>query len=250
MTIQKRSDSDITVESKSIAEKDAKKYQPCESTKWTIRLNTVEDFKNRDIAATELLKLGNSAVPALVACLESKHKDVPLLAAEALGKMGSDAKDAVPILSEAFENGNGEAGIALGKIGPEAKSAVQVLITSLNNKKFKQIAIRSLGRIGPEAKNAILPLTELLNTSNEKTIVRIHGALAKITGNEQHIVFLTEYLDDNYARTTRIYAVQELEEIGPSAQNAIPALERVIWEKEAVLSKLANQALDKISCKN
>ena len=68
------------------------------------------------------------SVSQLVADLKSKDAEARADAAEALGRKGSDAKDAVPdliaALKDADENVRDAAADALGKMGPAAKAAV------------------------------------------------------------------------------------------------------------------------------
>jgi len=72
------------------------------------------------------------AVPYLNEALKDSAWAVRREAAEALGKMGADAKAAVPYLIEALEDSNSDicrkAAIALGEIGADAKAAIPYLI--------------------------------------------------------------------------------------------------------------------------
>jgi len=117
--------------------------------------------------ATEVLAgIGEPVVPALVEALKYKNEDVRQLAAEALGKIGPEAKEAIPALIEALKDKNEQvrqyAAGALYSIGPEAKEAIPALIEALKDKVVRQYAADALGSIGPEAKEATGPLLEFL----------------------------------------------------------------------------------------
>jgi hypothetical protein len=62
----------------------------------------LENKTIRPAAGQALFKMGKQAVPALVQALESKVYEVPGIAADILGAIGSDAKDAVPALIQAL----------------------------------------------------------------------------------------------------------------------------------------------------
>jgi HEAT repeat protein len=79
-----------------------------------------------------------------------------------LGRIGSDAEAAVPILAETLrdkdEKVRGFAAMALGKIGPEAKAAVPALIEALKDedKNVRRHASFALEKINtPEALKAL-----------------------------------------------------------------------------------------------
>jgi HEAT repeat protein len=83
----------------------------------------------------------------------------------------------------------------LGKIGPEAKVAVPELTGWLTKESqySRSTAARALGRIGPEAKAAVPALKQLRD--DEKKSVRVWAAfaLARITGeNKAQVSYLTE----------------------------------------------------------
>jgi HEAT repeat protein len=71
--------------------------------------------------------------------VEALHAPDPLLrrqAAQALARIGPDARDAVPDLIAALQDGNEEvrkyAARAIGQVGPEARAAVPRLLEELH----------------------------------------------------------------------------------------------------------------------
>ena len=89
-------------------------------------------------------------------------------AAEALGEIGPNAKEAIPHLIIALEDENvvvkSSTAWALGKIGPGAKEAIPHLIIALKDKNYyvRKCAVDALGNIGPGAKEAVPALISAL----------------------------------------------------------------------------------------
>ena len=118
-------------------------------------------------------------VSALIRALRDRDARVREDAAAALGKLGTDAKPAVPALIRALKVENdtylysmrSAAATALGQIGPEAREAVPALVEALKTGagEFRYHYVRSaaataLGQIGPEAKDAVPALIEALKS--------------------------------------------------------------------------------------
>lgn len=95
------------------------------SREWTIQ----------QTAADALARIGSTAVPALIMTLRDPEPFARAQAAQALARMGPNAKQAVPALIDALSDPNIEvrqsAARALGQIGPEASEAVPALIELL-----------------------------------------------------------------------------------------------------------------------
>ena len=83
-------------------------------------------------------RIGKAAVPALVDLLHDGDRRLRDHAAQALARMGADAKQAVPDLLSALREEKDE-GVrkriirALGQIGPAASAAVPALVEELKN---------------------------------------------------------------------------------------------------------------------
>ncbi|MFQ5796574.1 MAG: HEAT repeat domain-containing protein [Candidatus Bipolaricaulia bacterium] len=121
----------------------------------------------------------------LIEALMDDDVFVLIAAAEALGRMGPAARDAVPALVEALGDPQSlmrrHAAEALRRIGPDA---VPALIEALMDRDWRvsQAAAWALGEIGPDARDAVLALTEALQ--DELYFVREAAAeaLEKIRG--------------------------------------------------------------------
>ncbi|MDP2599689.1 MAG: HEAT repeat domain-containing protein [Deltaproteobacteria bacterium] len=80
-------------------------------------------------------KFGDDAVFPLIELLNSPDQKIKTFALEVLGRIGPDAKEAVPALMDALKDENesvrSKAVEALGQIGPDAKEAVPVLFNAM-----------------------------------------------------------------------------------------------------------------------
>ena len=131
------------------------------------------------------------AVPALRAILgEPASNTSRIHAVVAVGKMGAEAKDAVPDLIKMLEEEPGKEGpirfhaaTALGLIGPDAKRAVPALVKLLNDETAgpgRRTVVVALGQIGPDAKGAV----DALKKARDEAVLRdaADKALTKIEG--------------------------------------------------------------------
>jgi len=151
-------------------------------------------------AAGALADIGPEARDALPALRRAfqKHQGHLFVApkiVEALSRMGQPA---VPVLIDALKSNcrnnylvQEAAATGLGKIGPEAREAVPTLIAMLkkDDKDVRRRACQVLGKIGPEARAAVPALKEALKDKNDSVresaawaFVRIDPDTAKQEG--------------------------------------------------------------------
>ena len=128
----------------------------------TEELKIPEYIPASEAAAEALGKIGVAGRQALIEALKDTEPWLFVVAADALAKIGPDAKAAVPALIEAVkdnvESVRSRAAYTLGKIGPEAKAAVPALIEVLKdeNENVRRNAAEALRIIGtPEAQKAL-----------------------------------------------------------------------------------------------
>jgi HEAT repeat protein len=99
----------------------------------------VHEASLQETVADALARIGNDAVPALVAALSDHDAEVRAYACRALSVMGERASPAVPSLierlSDSDENVRRSAARALGQIGPNARAAIPALIELMRNQK-------------------------------------------------------------------------------------------------------------------
>ena len=136
-------------------------------------------------------------------------------AAQALGRFGPGAKQAVPLLVQALQSPSTEvrefAVDALGRIGLEPQAVVPAIVAEadlppehINYRplaSFRRLAARALGRFGPEAAAAVPLLEKALQ--NEDPLYRVQAALAlwKISQHPQAIPALRAALKRNESET-------------------------------------------------
>ena len=92
----------------------------------------------QETVADALARIGNDAVPSLIAALDDRDPEVRSYACRALSVMGDRAAPAVPALikrlSDEDENVRRSAARALGQVGPGAREAIPALIELMRHK--------------------------------------------------------------------------------------------------------------------
>jgi len=121
-------------------------------------LNNIEEKKeNQNAAAISLGKIGSASFSVLHSAFidKSKPTNIREKAIDAIGSLGKDGKSAVPDLMETLKDDDLRfaSAVALGKIGSEAKQAKESLKLIVEDKKqrdksFKDAASAALKNIG------------------------------------------------------------------------------------------------------
>jgi HEAT repeat protein len=133
------------------------------------------------------------AIPALKGLLKDEDKGVIESVGEAFAKMG---KPAVPALSEMLKMGDPlvkkTSALALGKIGPDAKDAVPALIAAfkaetprprMQSGSLRMVYVETFAQIGPNAKAAIKTLEDALEENRDREFARAaREAIRKMGG--------------------------------------------------------------------
>ncbi|NQU25417.1 MAG: HEAT repeat domain-containing protein [Candidatus Nealsonbacteria bacterium] len=207
----------------------------------------------RRFAAKGLGRLGpkaRTAAPLLVEALNDKDIGVRIAAAEALWKVDGNADAAVPVLTrELEEKGMSRlwAADALSRIGPEAKDAVPALRTMLSTctGPWLGAAMHALGNIGPEASAAVPDLVELLDDNPNRRSTTAAVALWKINRYPHAIPILIAEAKRNDG-SLPYRTVLGIGEIGPAAQELVPVLIKLLEHRELYMRKAAARALEKV----
>jgi HEAT repeat protein/WD40 repeat protein len=171
----------------------------------------------------------------------------------ALGRIGPQAKAAVPALIELLREGGPDlkplAAEALGCIGPEAKLAVPLLIEALKDEiqPIRFSATFALKRIGPEAKTAEAALTDALKDEDAGVRILAAAALARINPKNMHVsTDLLNYALQSEEPHDRMQATFELGEIGAAAKRMVPAIVALLKDSNRQVREAAAAALKKI----
>ncbi|MBP89098.1 MAG: hypothetical protein CMJ64_20675 [Planctomycetaceae bacterium] len=183
-------------------------------------------------AADALGKLGPKSAPRLVPRLAADSLLVKRCAALALGRIGAEAKAAVPALHELAKEDDGAtrrvAIYALMAIGPASAPAMPTLAKTLRHEDFhtQYWSCRAIGAIGaPAALPAVPTLIELLSTGNPSVKRNAADALGQIgpAAGERVIAPLVKLLNDK-VQPVRRAAVIALGELGPFAKSSTDAI--------------------------
>lgn len=217
-------------------------------------ISALEDsaFEVRLSAAEALAKVGriDIGVPFLVRQLRSEHVSERYFAAQGLGNIGPDAKDAVPALARALEADASvrcPAAIALGQIRLAVGNVVQLLGQALQDedRNVRWAAAGALGNIGAQAKEAIPLLRQALDDRDEGVRQTAAEALVKLGVPGRAVPVLIASLEDKHWCNRR-WAAKILGDVGPPAKAAIPALRKALKDEHAEVREAATEALKKI----
>jgi len=213
---------------------------------------TVPEAIDRMSAAEALGRMGaeaKPAVPHLTKLVKDEDEMVAASAARALGGIGSEAKAAVPVLVDAINEKHwrvSEAAIvALGGIGAGAEAGVPALMDVLQHwaPDYQEAAAKSVGRIGPPAREAIPELTKALLHSNPGVRISAAVALWTVTSDASLAVPALAQALSSSDRTHRMRATHELVRIGPAARAAVAALMNALRDGETDIRSAASRAL-------
>jgi len=126
--------------------------------------------------------------------LEEPNPATKYAAVNAVGKMGPEAREAIPLLVETIrQTRNRDKKLLLAcnyALLAMGKEIVPAMITLLKDDvwEMRRGAAWILGKLGPEAKDAVPALTEALNDSNPEVRTRAAAALKKIKGGNAESV--------------------------------------------------------------
>ena len=187
-------------------------------------LEKMKDLKKQVAAVKDTVSQNKDTVPVLIQKLQDENRHVRMNAAEALGRRGEGAKDAVPALSQALHEWpvrtdqnsvRNNAAWALGKIAtPEALQALQGLrlieelqshSRGLNSSSILE-AVETLG-----LENAIPILLQALQASHD--FGRDNAKLTLVSIGEDAVPALTQ-LSQNQDEWVRLEATGALKKIG------------------------------------
>ncbi|GAB1539354.1 hypothetical protein NUACC21_20200 [Scytonema sp. NUACC21] len=198
-------------------------------------------------AAEALGKIGSeAAISSLIKLIEDPGSSVRARAAYALGQIGSE--EAIPSLIKLIEDPEIDVGylsaLGLGKIGSEAAISGLIKLIEHSESDVRYSAVEGLAKIGSEA---VIPgLIKLIEHSESDVRYSAIEGLAKI-GLEAAIPHLIKVIQEDPEIDVRAHAAQALGQIG--SQAAIPGLLKLIEDPEANVRSCAALALGQIGSK-
>ena len=163
--------------------------------------------------------------PEFLAALQGKDYIAQRDAAQALGKLGVEAKDAAPALAKLLEAEDPYEGLPL-----------------------HQDAVEALGQVGGDSPDAVAALAQTLGKQGEESrSVRLKAvqALGRLAPSAEGVAALAKALKDTWGGV-RCEAALQLGKRGPAAKEALPALQEVLKDPLGVVHEAAREAIQKI----
>jgi HEAT repeat protein len=159
-------------------------------------------------------------LPALVTALRSRDPAQRLQAAKDVGRLGWLAREALPILVIALQDGDAKvreaAAHAIGQMGPDALPELTVMLNH-RDKYVRRHAAWAMGRLGPLARPALNSLCVALKDSDPRTASGIAQALGNMGADgAEAIPSLAEAMRGTNIVLCRL-AAKALSQIGPPA---------------------------------
>lgn len=203
-------------------------------------------------AIASLTRLGKAAQPAVPALIDYLHSSNghPASVVRARGSRGQPTA----VWEDSIARAN--AAIALGSIGPGAKEAVPALITTLTEDSvmLRNCAAEALAEIGEAAPAAIPALVQALDDPLQSVRVRAAYALWRI--DAQYLQLALPMLLEELANPSPhplpglklppYWAATKLGQVGPPAEEALPALRALLADPDPKLRLAVAEALWRI----
>ncbi len=233
-------------------------------------IRTSQDRTLRIYSLNSLGKIGTNAdkvVPFLIRMLgDKKEEGIRNVVARAIMEMGPDAKTAIPHLLKALDvrdvNPVPDTSLplrivdsvlqALGAMGPDGKEAVPALLALFGDPdtpiRVRSRTLSTLGEIGSGAKAAIPQLiTWLVDPQFGRHRFGFCQTLAQIGPAAVKPVMERFKTATPYGRVGLLWT---LGEIGPPAKEAIPLLEQLAQDKDAMVRGEASKVIHRIDPKH
>ena len=187
------------------------------------------------------------SISDLIQALGTGSAQARVNAIDALAERGDDAAEAVDalagILSDKSPTLRAHAARALGKIGAAAKPAGPALVATVADadEAVRRAAVHALMQIRPGPKVTLPLLAKALRDEDPTVRLRVLNALANI--GDEAVPLLVAALED---KETEYWACIVVSEIGPEAEEAVPALVKLLDSPKPEMQREAMIALAKI----
>lgn len=172
----------------------------------------------RQAAGDALAKFGKAAIPPLLDLLKGENTKARLQAATSLGEIGSDAKDAVPLLKERFlanpgDNVHHYANV-LAKIGRPAVPALEAGFKD-SRPEVRQAAGQALAQVGADAVGVLVDALGDKNVEVRRLAAQTLWPMR--IGDKSVVIALAFALADN-DDLVRQHSMNALANLGPQAK--------------------------------
>jgi HEAT repeat protein len=226
--------------------------------RWTV-IRDVKRGQSERYSAIGFAKAGPRAMQALREALRSDQAKTRMAAAQSLEMIGPDAKVAVPDLIDTVIHDQDQlvriyAATALGRIGPGAAEAVEPLIRLCQTEQDLELiasVIRAFHDLGPAAREALPLLASMAKDPECPYQVMAAWAMCRIGPDARAeasalVPKLLVQLTTDKNSFGRRFAADVLAEMGPAAEQAIPALSDATEDQDQSVRKSAAKALEAI----
>jgi HEAT repeat protein len=238
-------------------------------------LKSEDNFEDRRAAVWVLAEIGPDALPVLIQALQDQANDVRRAAVQAIAKLGPGAKTrpALVPLIEQFKNDN-VGGEAIGPVVAFGTEAVEPLLDALKSRtktpNSHNCCQQALVQLGAKAKGIIPSLIEMLKGEDpslrgtadavlqsigadavpalvkairDKTNDYADGTLGRLGAKARPAIpELVKLLKDTDPKL-RLRAVRCLLQLGPEADDALPALREAAQDGDLTVRRFAEQAV-------
>jgi hexokinase len=243
----------------------AREDEPSEVRQWIEKLSG-SDVSIRREAAETLVKMGKTAVTALIDALKNKERDVRVIHARTSDEHGPDAEEL--IIAGTLE----DIARILGNIGPEAKEAIPALMALLSyvrswhdnptadfaigdhgevehysDTSVKRAAIEAIGKIGSATPEVILALVKALEDSSLYVRDSAEEALEKLDSLTTELKikrYIADLRENNGAEALLESAEEALVKIGEPAASALII---ALGDPDSDVRKSAMKILEKLN---
>ena len=207
----------------------------------------LSDPARRPVAHDTLAASGEDALGVLIAILERDEGVAAMIAADLAAQLGPRAARAVPALKQALEKENlkGVAAMALGRIGRDARTALPRLrdLRDDPNARVRVAATAACWRIEGRTLETVARLVHALEQNNPGARRMATETLAEIGGPAVDALGVALGHGDPQVRAA---AATALGAIGPAADRARRALYALLKDESALVRSAADEALSRI----
>jgi len=189
---------------------------------------------------TAMRPMEPTASSALIPLISDKDPYVRRVSFECLGRLGEDAKEAIPFLKRAVNDSVPSNRMychrALTQITGEENPHVDHIASYLmdDEPENRRLAATLLKYYGPLAKSSCQDLLRCVRDNDVQVRINAIAALGAVgVGSKEIISGLIEALESDKHREVRRAAASSLGEIGPRARKAVPALAKILREAHA-----------------
>jgi HEAT repeat protein len=215
-----------------------------------------QDQAVREQSALALARIGAAAVPALCTALTQAVGEARISIMQALGQIGPAANDALPYLKQMASGQSTEVLVELTcsvmQILQNGKAGMNFLLSTAAAAPAQRAGIlEKIGRMGSIAKESWDSMLPYLRDPSPDVRAVTAIALARMWMDHAEQVpagildSLIQALEDLDSKV-RANAGIALSAFGPSAEQAIPALERHVVDPEEQVAAVARASIDKI----